>query len=83
MQFEGWFAIGDSVVIEPSGLTGIVEETSLRSTKLRSVGGDVIYVNNSQIRPCACCREACARSASSSSCATKPRGAGSSRMPRA
>ena len=49
MQFEGWFAIGDSVVIEPSGLTGIVEETSLRSTKLRSVGGDVIYVNNSQI----------------------------------
>jgi small-conductance mechanosensitive channel len=49
MQFEGWFAIGDSVVIEPSGLTGIVEETSLRSTKLRTVGGDVIYVNNSQV----------------------------------
>ena len=49
MQFEGWFAIGDSVVIEPSGLAGIVEETSLRSTKLRSLGGDVIYVNNSQI----------------------------------
>lgn len=49
MQFEGWFAIGDSVVMEPSGLTGIVEETSLRSTKLRSVGGDVIYVNNSQV----------------------------------
>ena len=49
MQFEGWFAIGDSVVIEPSGLAGIVEETSLRSTKLRSLAGDVIYVNNSQI----------------------------------
>jgi small conductance mechanosensitive channel len=49
MQFEGWFAIGDSVVIEPAGLTGIVEETSLRSTKLRSVAGDAIYVNNSQI----------------------------------
>jgi hypothetical protein len=49
MQFEGWFAIGDSVVIEPSGLGGIVEETSLRSTKLRSVGGDVIHVNNSSI----------------------------------
>ena len=30
MQFEGWFAIGDSVVIEPSGLAGIIEETSLR-----------------------------------------------------
>ena len=50
MQFEGWFAIGDSVVIEPSGLTGIVEETSLRSTKLRTVGGDVIYVNNSGVQ---------------------------------
>ena len=49
MQFEGWFAIGDSVVIEPSGLTGIVEQTSLRSTRLRSIGGDVINVNNSQI----------------------------------
>ena len=49
MQFEGWFAIGDSVVIEPSGLAGIVEETSLRSTKLRSLAGDVIYVNNSQM----------------------------------
>jgi small conductance mechanosensitive channel len=50
MQFEGWFAIGDSVVIEPSNLTGIVELTSLRSTKLRTVGGDVIYVNNSQVQ---------------------------------
>jgi moderate conductance mechanosensitive channel len=49
MQFEGWFAIGDSVIVEPHGLAGIVEETSLRSTKLRSLGGDVIYVNNSQI----------------------------------
>ena len=50
MQFEGWFSIGDSVVVEPGALTGIVEETSLRSTKLRSVGGDVIYVNNSQVQ---------------------------------
>ncbi len=50
MQFEGWFAIGDTVVIEPGGLTGIVEETSLRSTKMRSVGGDVIFINNSQMQ---------------------------------
>jgi hypothetical protein len=50
MQFEGWFAIGDSVVIEPARLAGIVEETSLRSTKLRSLTGDVIYVNNSQVQ---------------------------------
>jgi moderate conductance mechanosensitive channel len=50
MQFEGWFAIGDSVVFEPSGLAGIIEETSLRSTKLRSLAGDVIHVNNSQVQ---------------------------------
>ena len=49
MQFEGWFAIGDSIVIEPSGVAGIVEETSLRATKLRSLTGEVIFVNNSQI----------------------------------
>lgn len=49
MQFEGWFAIGDSVVIEPSKLAGIVEETSLRATRLRSLTGEVIFVNNSQI----------------------------------
>jgi len=36
-------------VIEPSGVAGIVEETSLRATKLRSLKGDVIFVNNSQI----------------------------------
>ena len=33
--------------------------------------------------PCACCRAACARSASSSSCATRPRAAAWSRTPRA
>ena len=49
MQFEGWFAIGDSIVILPSGVAGIVEETSLRATKLRSLTGEVIFVNNSQI----------------------------------
>ncbi|MGN6377887.1 MAG: mechanosensitive ion channel family protein [Gaiellales bacterium] len=49
MFFEGWFAVGDTVVVEPWGLTGVVEEVSLRATKLRSLGGDVIRINNSQI----------------------------------
>jgi small-conductance mechanosensitive channel len=49
MFFEGWFNVGDTVVIEPWGLTGVVEEMSLRATKLRSLGGDVIRVNNSQV----------------------------------
>jgi moderate conductance mechanosensitive channel len=49
MFFEGWFSVGDTIVVEPWGLTGVVEEMSLRATKLRSLGGDVIRVNNSQV----------------------------------
>jgi moderate conductance mechanosensitive channel len=49
MQFEGWFSIGDSITIEPWGLAGIVEEISLRSTKLRSLNGELVFVHNSQV----------------------------------
>ena len=49
MQFEGWFSIGDSITIEPYGLAGIVEEISLRSTKLRALSGELLYVHNSQL----------------------------------
>ena len=37
MFFEGWFDVGDTIHISPWDLTGVVEETSLRSTTLRSV----------------------------------------------
>jgi hypothetical protein len=49
MQFEGWFSIGDSIIIEPFGLAGIVEEISLRATKLRALSGELLYVHNSQV----------------------------------
>jgi hypothetical protein len=49
MQFEGWFEIGDSITIEPWNLGGIVEEISLRSTKLRALSGEILYVHNSQV----------------------------------
>ncbi len=49
MQFEGWFSIGDSITIEPWGLEGIVEEISLRSTKLRALNGELLFVHNSQV----------------------------------
>ena len=39
----------DMVSIEPWGLQGVVEEVSLRSVKLRSVHGEVIHVQNSQV----------------------------------
>jgi moderate conductance mechanosensitive channel len=49
MLFEGWFAVGDSVSIEPWKLEGIVEEVSLRATTLRAANGDTLRVHNSQI----------------------------------
>jgi small conductance mechanosensitive channel len=49
MLFEGWYAVGDTVVIEPWGVSGVVEQFSLRSTRLRALSGDVINVHNSQV----------------------------------
>ncbi len=49
MFFEGWFAVGDNITVEPWSLEGIVEEVGLRSTRLRSVTGEVVRVNNSAI----------------------------------
>src|ERR671939_1540376 len=49
MFFENWFEVGDLISIEPWGLQGVVEEVSLRSVKLRSVHGEVIRVQNSQV----------------------------------
>ena len=49
MFFEGWFSVGDTLIIEPWKLEGVVEEVSLRSTTLRAVNGDKLRVHNSQI----------------------------------
>jgi|SRR5689334_11027078 moderate conductance mechanosensitive channel len=49
MLFEGWYAVGDTIVVEPWGLSGVVEEVSLRATRLRSLAGDVVRIHNSQI----------------------------------
>ena len=49
MFFEGWFRIGDTVVIDAWDLQGVVEEASLRSMTIRSVNGDLVHVTNSQI----------------------------------
>lgn len=49
MFFEGWFAVGDNITIEPLKLQGIVDEVGLRSTRLRAVTGEVIRVHNSQV----------------------------------
>jgi hypothetical protein len=46
---ERWFSVGDSIAIPTLELQGIVEDVSLRHTKLRALTGEVIHVHNSQI----------------------------------
>lgn len=50
MFLERWFSVGDTVVILAGfELQGVVEDVSLRRTRLRTLDGEVIHVNNSQI----------------------------------
>lgn len=49
MFFEHWYSVGDMVVFAGLGLQGVVEDVSLRRTKLRAVNGEVISIHNSQI----------------------------------
>ncbi len=51
MITEQWFHVGDYIKIEPFlEVTGVVERFTLRSTKLRSLAGEVIWVHNQQIQ---------------------------------
>ncbi len=47
--FEGWYGVGDFVTLHPLALSGFVEEFGLRTTVLRSLNGDLMYVPNGQI----------------------------------
>lgn len=50
MITEGWFHVGDYVKLEPFwDVAGVVERFTLRSTKIRSLSGDAIWVHNQQI----------------------------------
>jgi moderate conductance mechanosensitive channel len=49
MFFEKWYGVGDTVTLVPWDLQGVVEDVSLRRTKLRALNGEVIHVHNSQI----------------------------------
>jgi small-conductance mechanosensitive channel len=46
---ERWYSVGDMVVLEPHDLQGVVEDVTLRRTRLRALTGEVIHVHNSQI----------------------------------
>jgi len=50
MFIERWYSVGDTVVLQTAyELQGVVEDVSLRRTRLRALNGEVIYVHNSQI----------------------------------
>jgi small-conductance mechanosensitive channel len=50
MFVENWFAVGDTIVIEPHHLQGVVENVNLRATTIRTVTGERVHVHNSHIQ---------------------------------
>jgi small-conductance mechanosensitive channel len=46
---ERWYSVGDTIQIPMHELQGIVEDFSLRHTRLRTLDGEVIHIHNSQI----------------------------------
>ncbi len=51
MIAERWFNVGDHVRIEPFlDVGGVIERITLRSTKLRSLNGEVIWLHNQYIQ---------------------------------
>ncbi len=51
MIAERWFHVGDFIRVEPfTDVGGVVERMTLRSTKLRSLNGEVIWLHNQHIQ---------------------------------
>ncbi|MEO7904325.1 MAG: mechanosensitive ion channel family protein [Candidatus Saccharimonadales bacterium] len=51
MIVERWFNVGDFIKIEPFiDVSGVVERLTLRSTRLRSLNGEIIHIHNQQIQ---------------------------------
>jgi small-conductance mechanosensitive channel len=49
MFAERWYSVGDTIAIPMLEVQGVVEDLSLRRTKLRSLDGELINIHNSQI----------------------------------
>lgn len=51
MIVEKWFTIGDFIKVEPfMEVSGVVEQMTLRSTKLRNLSGEIVWIHNQQIQ---------------------------------
>ena len=44
--FEGQYNVGDFIEVEPTKASGMVEEFGLRTTKIRALSGEIIYIPN-------------------------------------
>lgn len=49
MMAEQWFGVGDVVTIQPNDINGIVESVTLRSTKVRRLSGETVWISNQNI----------------------------------
>ena len=49
MFSERWYAVGDTIAVPTLEVQGVVEDVSLRRTKLRTLDGESIHIHNSQI----------------------------------
>ena len=54
MFIERWYSVGDTIQIPMHELQGVVEDLSLRHTRLRTLDGEVIHIHNSQIPRLGC-----------------------------
>jgi hypothetical protein len=51
MIAERWYNVGDHIVVEPfMNVSGVVEQMTPRSTKLRSLSGEIIWLHNQHIQ---------------------------------
>lgn len=51
MMAEQWYGVGDHVRIEPfADMQGVVERVTLRSTRIRGLNGEIIWINNQNIQ---------------------------------
>jgi len=47
--FENQYSVGDFIAVEPQKAAGMVEEFGLRTTTIRALSGEVIYVPNGSL----------------------------------
>lgn len=51
MIIEKWYSVGDFIRVEPFiNVKGVVEQVTLRSTKVRDISGEVIWMHNQYIQ---------------------------------